>query len=430
MSETFITEGKPRLLGQFVLWVLLVIGVVLTIKRFLFGLGSTTNLNDSYPWGFWIGFDILTGIALAAGGFTLTAAIYIWGNKKYHPLARPAILTALLGYIFFVIALFIDLGRGIVMWRMFLPWNWQHESVMFEVGWCVATYSTILIFEFLPSVLERFKRQDLLRLWERLTPLVVIVLITLFTYAMTSSPRWATAIFVITVLFELLQTAGAVPRSRPVPILLIMAGVLLSCLHQSSLGSLFLIVPHKLNALWHTPLLPIEFLLSAIMVGPAMVVFEGIVSARLFRREPELELLSGLAKAIPILISVYLVVRVVDVAVRGAVFSAFAWNPQAVMFWAELAIGSALPLALLATPEVARTERGLFWGSLLTVAGVFINRLNVSVIGIQAHTWQSYSPAVSEYLISLGVVAGGLLAFRYIVRNFPVYENPVRRETA
>jgi Ni/Fe-hydrogenase subunit HybB-like protein len=430
MRETFIAEGKPRLLGQFVLWVLLVIGVVLTIKRFLFGLGSTTNLNDSYPWGFWIGFDILTGIALAAGGFTLTAAIYIWGNKKYHPLARPAILTALLGYIFFVIALFIDLGRGIVMWRMFLPWNWQHESVMFEVGWCVATYSTILLFEFLPSVLERFKRQDLLWLWEKLTPLVVIILITLFTYAMTSSPRWAAAIFVITVLFELLQMVGAVPRSRPVPILLIMAGVLLSCLHQSSLGSLFLIVPHKLNALWHTPLLPIEFLLSAIMVGPAVVVFEGIVSARLFRREPELELLSGLAKAIPILISIYLVVRVVDVAVRGAVFGAFALNPQAVMFWVELAIGSALPLALLATPEIAHTERGLFWGSLLTVAGVFIHRLNVSVIGIQAHTWQNYSPAVSEYLISLGVVAGGLLAFRYIVRNFPVYENPVKRETA
>lgn len=430
MSDTFMVGGKPRLLGQFVLWVLLVVGVVLTIKRFLFGLGSTTNLNDSYPWGFWIGFDILTGIALAAGGFTLTAAIYIWGNKKYHPLARPAILTALLGYIFFVIALFIDLGRGLVMWRMFLPWNWQHESVMFEVGWCVATYSTILVFEFLPSILERFKRQDLMRLWERFTPMVVIVLITLFTYAMTSSVRWAAAIFAITGLFELLQTIGAVPRSRPVPILLIMAGVLLSCLHQSSLGSLFLIVPHKLNALWHTPLLPIEFLLSAIMVGPAMVVFEGIVSARIFRREPELELLSGLAKAIPILIAIYLVVRVVDVAVRGAVFTAFTLSPQAVMFWAELAIGSALPLALLATPEVAHTERGLFWGSLLTVAGVFIHRLNVSVIGIQAHTWQSYSPAISEYLISLGVVSAGLLSFRFIVRNFPVYEKTASRKIA
>jgi formate dehydrogenase iron-sulfur subunit len=426
-------------LGQLVLWVLLLVGVGLTLKRFLFGLGSTTNLNDSYPWGFWIGFDILTGIALAAGGFTLTAAIYLWGNQKYHPLARPAILTALLGYIFFVIALFIDLGRGIVMWRMFLPWNWQHESVMFEVGWCVATYSTILIFEFLPSVLERFRRPDLLRLWEKFTPMIVIVLITLFTYAMTSSLGWAATILIITALFELLQASGAIPPGRaaalraggrPVPILLIMAGVLLSTLHQSSLGSLFLIVPHKLSPLWHTPLLPVEFLLSAIMVGPAMVVFEGIVSARIFRREPELELLSGLARAIPILISIYLVVRVVDVAVRGAVFHAFQWNPQAVMFWAELAVGSALPLALFATPEIARTERGLLWGSLLTVIGVFIHRLNVSVIGIQAHTWQSYRPAVSEYLISLGVVAGGLLAFRFIVRNFPVYEKPAHRETA
>jgi len=430
MSNHVYIEGKPRVFGRFVLYVLLIIGAAVTIWRFINGLGSVTNLNDTYPWGFWIGFDILTGIALAAGGFTLTAAIYLWGSEKYHPLTRPAILTALLGYIFFVVALFIDLGRGIVMWRMFLPWRWQHDSVMFEEGWCVATYLIILIFEFLPSILERYNRQDLIQLWEKITPLVVIVLVTLFTYAMTSSGLWTIAILVITVLFELLQMMEVVPRSRPVPILLIMGGVLLSCLHQSSLGSLFLIVPHKLNALWHTPLLPIEFLLSAIMVGPAMVVFEGIVSARIFRRKPELELLSGLAKAIPILISIYLVVRVVDLAVRGAVFSAFELTPQAVMFWVELTLGAVLPLVLFATPEIARTERGLFWGSLCAVAGVFIHRLNVSVIGIKVPSWESYTPALSEYLISLGVVAAGLLMFSYIVRNFPVYEKPAGQEIA
>ena len=408
-----------------ILYVLFAIGAVLIIKRFIFGLGSVTNLNDAYPWGLWISFDVLTGIALAAGGFTLTAGIYIWGNEKYHALARPAILTAMLGYIFFVIALVIDLGRGPVMWHMFVPSMWQHNSVMFEVGWCVATYLTILIFEFLPSLLEGIKAKGLLSVWEKLTPIVVIALLCIFTYAMTHSPVWTIIVLIMTAGFEGLQAAGVVQKSRPVPVLLIMAGVLLSCLHQSSLGSLFLMVPNKLHALWNTPMLPVMFLVSAIMVGPAMVIFEGVVSAKVFKRKPEMELLSGLAKVLPVLIIIYLILRIGDLVVRGQLAAAFSMNAQSIMFWVEMIAGAILPLLLLLSKGTAQSERGLFWASLCMVLGLFVNRLNVSLIGLDPHSWQTYMPAASEILISLGIVSVALLVFRYIVMNFPVYEESV-----
>ncbi len=426
MNNIANTAEKPNVAGRVILYILLIFALILTIKRFIFGLGSITNLNDSYPWGFWISFDILTGIALAAGGFTLTAGIYIWGNKKYHPLARPAILTAMLGYIFFVIALVIDLGRGLVMWHMFLPWMWQHHSVMFEVGWCVATYLTILIFEFLPSVLEKYNKKDLLQLWEKATPFIVIILLTLFTYAMTSSVLWAIVILAITALFEFLQMSGAIPKSRPVPILLIMSGVLLSCLHQSSLGSLFLIIPpNTLSDLWYSPALPVIFLLSAIMVGPAMVIFEGLLSAKIYKRRPELDLLSGLAKVMPFLLGIYLIVRIITLAIQGGIGAAFAFDTQSLMFLLEIVVGAIIPLVIFSMKDVARTEKGLFWGSLCTVIGVFLHRLNVSIIGLAPAGWETYRPAWGEYMVSLGVVAAGLLLFGYIVRNFPIYEKPL-----
>ena len=410
---------------RWILYLLAAIGTVLIVKRFIYGIGAVSNLNDAYPWGFWIGIDVLAGIALAAGGFTLTAAIYIWGNEKYHPLARPAILTALLGYVIFVIALVIDLGRGILIWHFFLPWMWQHDSVMFEVGWCVMIYLTILVFEFLPSALERFNWKTLLRLWEMFTPVVVVVLLSLFTYVMTYSKTWTTTVFIMAVVFELLQSIRVIPRSRPVPVLLIMAGVILSCLHQSSLGSLYLIVPHKLDVLWYSPILPVQFLISAIMVGPAMVIFEGLVSARVFRRQPELDLLAGLAKVLPFLIASNLLLRVADLVGRGAVVAAFELNLKSVMFWMELMIGGVIPIALFGVPEIARTAKGMFWGALLVVVGLFLNRFNVAVVGIEARGWETYTPALTEILISAGIVSIGLLAFRFIVRNFPIYEKPL-----
>ena len=229
--------------------------------------------------------------------------------------------------------------------------------------------------------------------------------------------------------FEVLQTTGTIPRSRPVPILLIMAGVLLSCLHQSSLGSLFLIMPDKLSDLWYSPALPLIFLLSAIMVGPAMVIFEGIVSAKIYKRKPEMDLLSGLAKVMPFLLGFYLLVRIVALAVQGGLGAAFAFDTQSIMFLLEIGLGVILPLLLFSSKGSRTTENGLLGASLCTVIGLFIHRLNVSYTGLQVPGWETYSPAWGEYAVSLGVVAAALLMFGYIVRNFPIYEQPLSLES-
>jgi len=350
----------------------------LIIKRFIFGLGSVSNLNDAYPWGFWIGFDVLTGIALAAGGFTLTAAIYIWGAEKYHSLARPAILTAFLGYVFFVIALVIDLGRGPVMWHMFLPWLWQHNSVMFEVGWCVGTYLTILFLEFMPCVMEKYQWTSLANLWRKFSGPLVVLLLTLFTYAMTSSVYWAVGVLLLATLCGVLQLGNTTNRHKNVPILLIIGGIVSSCMHQSSLGSLYLPMPNKLHPIWYTPVLSFIFLASAIMVGPAMVIFEGIVSAKIFKRQPETAILSGLAGALPIILIIYLLLRISDLLVRGVVPMAFEPNMISVMFWVEMVVGTFIPLLLLSNPKINRSPTGMFWGSLCIIVGLFVHRFNVT----------------------------------------------------
>jgi Ni/Fe-hydrogenase subunit HybB-like protein len=379
------------------------------------------NLNDAYPWGFWIGFDVLTGVALAAGGFTLTAAVYVWQNKKYYPVIRPAVLTAFLGYAIFVLALMVDLGRYYRIWHVLWPTMWQHNSVMFEVGWCVAVYLMVLFLEFLPVVFERFGWTSLARAYNPVMSVLVILMLTVFTLALAGTWKWAALVAGLMILFELLKVVGVVPRDRTVPMLLVIAGVVLSCLHQSSLGSLYLIIPHKLHPLWWTRLLPLLFLTSAIMAGPAMVILEGTLSARVFRRPMETNVLQGLGAALPVLVGLYLVLRVGDVVARGVVWQAFEPTWQALMFWVEIVVGGLIPITLLATPEVRQRTSGLFTGALCVAVGVLINRLDVSIVGIHAPGWQSYTPALGEIVISLAIVSLGLLAFRYIVLHFPVF---------
>lgn len=347
------------------------LGLVVAAVRFVGGIGAVANLNDAYPWGLWIGFDVLTGVALAAGGFTMAATVYVFGLEKYRPVVRPAILTAFLGYLLVVVALLVDLGRPWAIWHPLV--FWQPTSVMFEVGWCVFLYTLVLALEFSPPVFERLGLRAPLRIIRRITiPLVI-------------------------------------------------AGVILSTLHQSSLGSLFLIVPHKLDVLWHTPLLPILFLASAVMVGPAMVIFEGVVSARLFGREPEREVLAGLGRGLAYLLGLYLALKVTDLVFRGATEAVLTVTPQSISLWLEMVAGVVLPLAMLIALGVRESPRGLFGAACLIVGGVLLNRLNVAVVGIKVAHWQSYFPSWMEFAISAAILAGGLLAFRLAVHYLPIY---------
>jgi Ni/Fe-hydrogenase subunit HybB-like protein len=236
--------------------------------RVRYGLGGVTNLSDQFPWGLWIGFDVLCGVGLAAGGFTLVATVHIFNIERYKPILRPAILTAFLGYLLVILALMFDLGRPDRIWHPLFMWN--PHSVMFEVAWCVTLYTTVLFLEFLPMVFEKLG-------WHK--PMGWLKLIS-------------------------------------VPLMVL--GVILSTLHQSSLGSLYLIVPGRLDAAWYSPLLPVFFFLSAICVGLAMTIFESWHSSHAFGRKLELPLLAGLARVLAVLSLFYLLMRFTDLSHRGA----------------------------------------------------------------------------------------------------------------
>lgn len=359
--------------GRAVLWVIAAAAAATALIRFRYGLGAVTNLNDRFPWGLWIGFDVMSGVALAAGGFTIAAAVHVFKLHRYHVLLRPAILTGFLGYVLVAAALLVDLGRPWNIWHPVLMWN--PHSVMFEVGWCVILYLTVLALEFGQVVLQRLGLTTLLRVSRRAVPPLVI------------------------------------------------AGVLLSTLHQSSLGSLFLIVPGKLHPLWYTPLLPVLFFISAVAVGLAMVTVEATLAARTFRHRLDVALFTDLGRAALVVLSLYLAVRVLDIAARGAWGLLLTPSVESVLFLVEILGGVVLPLVLLAIPPVSRSRGGLAAASWLIIAGVVLGRLNVAVTGMLRGSGTTYVPALGEVILTAGIVAGGVLAYLWIAEHLPVFEH-------
>ena len=414
--------------GSGILLVLAAIGVVLAIYRFPTGLGAVSNLNQGYPWGFWIGFDVLAGIALAAGGFVVAGLMHLFGGERYRPLVRPTILTAFLGYLLFIVALLIDLGRPWTIWHMIVMWH--HESPMFEVGWCVMLYTTILFLEFLPAVLEKFGLLGWRRVWRNVSPWIAIALLMLFAVALTQSLAWVLAIGGVLVLFQLAVEARVIHRDPHMPTMLLMAGIIFSTLHQSSLGSLFLIVPHKLDGIWYSSLLPIIFFVSAVAAGLAMVIVESTMSARFFKRKVELDLLCDVGKVLTWAIIGCLALRTVDLVVRGVGSELLVATPQAAAFWIEITVGLLIPLAILLTPEYAVSGRWMFWAAIMVIVGLLINRMNVAVIGLSSEYSLPYVPHWMEIMISVGIVSFGILAYIAVCRNFPIFSDEELPEDA
>jgi len=347
-------------------------GFYATVLRFSGGLGASTNLSDQFPWGLWIGFDVLCGVMLAAGGFTLMAAVHIFNAKRFRPIIRPALLTAFLGYLLVVLALFFDLGRGDRIWHPLIMWN--PRSVMFEVGWCVMLYTTVLALEFAPVVFERLRLER--------------------------PQRWL----------------------HMVSLPLVIVGVILSTLHQSSLGSLYLIVPDKLHPLWYSPFLPVFFFLSALAVGMAMTIFESSMSARHLGHQLELSLLRDLGRILTVFLAVYAVLRVQDLYHRGAWHLAMRWGYESSLFWLEMGMGLALPLLLLFLPRVRQSANGLYLISVLVVAGFMTNRLNVAVTGMEASAGVRYIPKWTEVAVTLSIVALGVWLFALATRHLRIFQ--------
>ena len=357
-------------IGTAILSAIALLSLPVFIIRYLYGLGAISNLSDGRPWGLWISFDLYSGVALAAGGFTLAGAVYIFNRKKYYPVVRPAILTAFLGYQLVILALLVDLGQPWYIWHAMI--NWNIHSPLFEVAVCVMTYTTVLALEFSPAVFERLN-------WH--IPLKVI---------------------------------------RAIQIPLVITGVVLSTLHQSSLGTMLLMMPESLSALWYTPILPLLFLLSAVAVGPAMAIFESTLSTKVFGHMLSLDILAGLGRVIPYILGLYLLLKIVDLMVAGELGLTFSWSPYSLLWWAEITVGVILPILLFSLPNVRQSRNLLFWTAILVIIGLIINRFNVSLLALEPRPGTSYFPHWMEFVISAGLIADALLILMAANRGLPI----------
>jgi Ni/Fe-hydrogenase subunit HybB-like protein len=349
-------------------------GIGMTIARFFFGLGYVTNMTDEFPWGIWIGFDMISGVALAAGGFVIAGTVYVFNIERFHPIVRPAVLTALLGYLLAIMGLLFDLGRWYNIWHPIFGF-WNVHSVLLEVAWCVVLYTVVLALEFSPVIFEKLKLQWPLRIMRAITiPLVIL-------------------------------------------------GMCLSTLHQSSLGSLFLIFPEKINPLWYSPLLPVFFFISAIAVGLGMVMVESNLSARAFHRELENHLMRDLGLAAAVALLIYFVLKVYDLIARGATAYLTVPGFHSMMYWIEMFFGVLVPMLILASRRGRENPRASFASAILIVVGVVLNRLNTALLGWWAYagTGPIYIPSLGELTVTFSLIAAGVVAFGLAVKFLPVF---------
>jgi Ni/Fe-hydrogenase subunit HybB-like protein len=355
-----------------VLFTILGMATAVAVARFAFGLGAATALTDTTPWGLWIGFDVLAGVALAAGGFVIAAAVHIFRLERYHALVRPAILTAFLGYVAVVVGLLMDLGRPWNIWRMII--HWQTDSPLFEVGWCVMLYSAVLALEFAPVVFEGLRMERPRRMLRRVT------------------------------------------------LVLVVAGIGLSTLHQSSLGTLFLLTKERMHPLWYTPILPFLFFLSAVGLGLLMVSTESLATSWLYRREQEWQLLRGLTRAAAVVLGLYLVVRLADLGFRGHLRYVVEGSWGSSLFLVEIFLSTVVPILLFTLPSTRTKPGALTAGAITGVCGFVLHRADVGGLAAVGITGDRYLPALTELIISLGVVSGLALIFLFLVERFPVWE--------
>jgi Ni/Fe-hydrogenase subunit HybB-like protein len=360
-----------------VLLVIMVVGGLAAIYRVFFGLGVSTNLNDTWPWGLWITFDVLGGVALAAGGFVIGGAVYILNWKKYEPIVRPAILNAFFGYALAATSITLDIG---VPWRIWHPLvMWQVNSIMFIVAIHVVLYTTTLATESSPLIFEKLKMRKAFHFVEGIMPGIALF------------------------------------------------GVLLSLLHQSSLGAVFLIAPEKVSPLWYSSKLPYMFLVSAVMLALSMVSFETILSSRVFKHKPPMDILLGMARGSLIVGGLYLILKVWDLITGPGIGRAVNGSLTSNMYLLEMILGIILPLILLSMKNVRTQLNGIFTVNILVIMGTVLNRLNVGIISMAEYNGRmgyDYFPSLMEFLVTMAMVAFAILGFKISVK----YLNVLRLE--
>jgi len=358
------------------------VAVALLVWRAVAGLGATTAMNDGYPWGLWIAFDVVTGTALGCGGYAIALLVYILNRGQYHPLVRPAFLTSALGYSIAAVSVLIDLGRPWLTWKIpIFFWDWNDHSVLLEVALCIMAYVVVLWIELSPAFLERA--------------------------AESSSPR--------------LQSIGRslLPKVRAIMLWVTALGLLLPTMHQSSLGALLLLSGPRLHAFWNTPVLPLLFLVSCVLMGFAAVVVEGALSSRYFGRRAETDMLAGLGRMMLPVLGVYVVIRFVDVAVRGQLGALLEPGVYSTMWWLEIVLFAAG--GVLLSRDARRRDLGnLFRAALLFLTAGALYRFDVFLLAFSPGPNWTYFPNVNEILITVGLVAGEIGVYVVVVRMFPI----------
>ena len=351
--------------------ILIAIMAAILVVRLFYGLGSVTALNDGYPWGIWIVVDVMIGSAFACGGFSVAMLVYIFNKGEYHPLVRPALLASLFGYTLAGVAVIVDLGRWWNVWNMYWPWSANPNSVMFEVAICITLYIIVMWIEFAPTFFEKF--------------------------GMDAAKR----------------------RLSKIMFIIVALGTLLPMMHQSSLGTLWVVLGAQVHPLWQTPVVPLLFLLTAIIMGYAVVLFESCVASSAYRRSIEINLLTPMAKVMLGLVAVYIVVRFVDLVWRGALGLALGLTLESLMFWLEMACFFA-PFLIIGTAAQRRSPARLFLGGIFIMLGGALLRLNGFLIGYNTGGGYQYFPSLTEVLVTVGMFSIEVLGYIIITRRFPV----------
>jgi Ni/Fe-hydrogenase subunit HybB-like protein len=376
----------PRItLWRAVVGVIFAAGLYATYARFLLGFNVATNLTDPQPWGLWVGLGTLCGVGLSAGGFAIAAAVYLLGFERYRPILRTAVLISFLGYSSVIAGMMYELGLPWRIWHPIVMWN--RHSVLFEVSWCVMLYTTVLALEFSPSLVEKLP-------WLRLREFYL---------------RWHHSILI-----------G-----------LVLAGTLLSSMHQSFLGGLYLITKGKMDPLWYSPYLTTMFYLSAIPAGLAVTIMALYLSVRSLNVRVDLNISRDVSRVITPLLALYGIFRAVDLINRDATSYLWMWREETLSFWLEIALLVIAPIILLGRDKVRDNPRYLYWTCCLVVMGFMANRLNVSITGLQASSGVYYIPKWTEFAATVAVLTAVVLAFRYAVIYLDILpKNPPQQEWA
>jgi Ni/Fe-hydrogenase subunit HybB-like protein len=392
-------KGRFWTTGVKVMLVFMFAGAVALLARFLGGLGYITNSSDAYPWGLWIGVNVAGGVGLAAGGFTTGAIAYVFNRKQFHLILRPALFTALLGYTFVIIALLTDLGR---YWNIHSPMiNWNFTSVLFAVAICVMISTTILYIECIPIVAERF-------------------------IGNINLPS-GLSIFNTTI-DRLLKFANNTVDK--VMIIVVIVGIVFSCLHQSSLGALMLIAPSKVHPLWYTPILPLLFLMSAIAAAYPVVIFEHLLIEKSLDKKPRMDILTPLAKYMPVLMGIYLFLKIGDMVSRETYIYLFEGTAQTNAFLVEVIFGVICPFVLVLFQKVRKSPGWLFFTSCLAIFGILINRINVFIVSYSPPYGGTYYPSMGEIIVTIGFISTLFFVYRLGVTNLPILAADDEEESA